>query len=66
LKKFKPDVVMGIPSLLVMNAEQALGLGLDLKIPKVFYAGEAMSETRREFLKKTWKLHILVLPGTPA
>ena len=55
LNKFKPDVVMGIPSLLVMNAEQALGLGHELKIPKVFYAGEAMSEARREFLKKTWK-----------
>ncbi len=54
LNKFKPDVVMGIPSLLVMNAEQAVGLGIDLKIKKVFYAGEAMSETRREFLKKTW------------
>jgi phenylacetate-coenzyme A ligase PaaK-like adenylate-forming protein len=54
LKKFKPDVVMGIPSLLVMNAEQALGIGVDLKIKKVFYAGEAMSESRREFLKKTW------------
>jgi phenylacetate-coenzyme A ligase PaaK-like adenylate-forming protein len=54
LKKFNPDVVMGIPSLLVMNAEQGLGLGMDLKIKKVFYAGEAMSETRREFLKKTW------------
>jgi phenylacetate-CoA ligase len=54
LKKFKPDVVMGIPSLLVMNAEQALGMGVDLKIKKVFYAGEAMSESRREFLKKTW------------
>lgn len=55
LNKFKPDVIMGIPSLLVMNAEQALSLGYDLKVPKVFYAGEAMSETRREFLKKTWK-----------
>ena len=55
LIKFKPDVVMGIPSLLVMNAEQALGLGIDLKIKKVFYAGEAMSETRRDFLRKTWK-----------
>jgi phenylacetate-coenzyme A ligase PaaK-like adenylate-forming protein len=55
LNKFKPDVVMGIPSLLVMNAEQALGLGLELKIKKVFYAGEAMSETRRDFLQKTWK-----------
>nr|MBA2403962.1 hypothetical protein [Bdellovibrionales bacterium] len=55
LMKFKPDAIMGIPSLLVMNAEQALGLGHDLKIPKVFYAGEAMSETRRDFLKNTWK-----------
>ncbi len=55
LNKFKPDVVMGIPSLLVMNAEQALGLGINLKIKKVFYAGEAMSETRRDFLRKTWK-----------
>jgi len=55
LNKFKPDVVMGIPSLLVMNAEQALGLGIDLKIKKVFYAGEAMSETRMNFLKKTWQ-----------
>ena len=55
LNKFKPEVVMGIPSLLVMNAEQGLGLGLDLKIKKVFYAGEAMSETRREFLKKIWR-----------
>lgn len=55
LKKFKPDVIMGIPSLLVMNAEQALSLGYDLKVPKVFYAGEAMSENRRDFLKKIWK-----------
>ena len=54
LNKFKPDAIMGIPSLLVMNAEQGVGLGLTLQVPKVFYAGEAMSETRREFLKKTW------------
>ena len=54
LNKFRPDVVMGIPSLLVMNAEQALSLGFKLQIKKVFYAGEAMSATRREFLQKTW------------
>ncbi len=54
LHKFKPDVVLGIPSLLVMNAEQALAMGLELKIPKVFYAGEAMSKTRREYLEKVW------------
>jgi phenylacetate-coenzyme A ligase PaaK-like adenylate-forming protein len=54
LSKFTPDVVMGIPSLLVMNAEQALALGMNLKIKKIFYAGEAMSETRRDFLQKAW------------
>lgn len=55
LKKFNPDVVMGIPSLLVMNAEQAISMGVELKIKKVFYAGEAMSEARRDFIKKVWK-----------
>jgi phenylacetate-CoA ligase len=54
LKKFKPDVVMGIPSMLVMNAEFALKENIELKVPMVFYAGEALSEIRREFLAKTW------------
>ena len=54
LNKFKPDVVLGIPSLLVMNAEQSQVMGLNLKIPKIFYAGEAMSQTRREYLEKVW------------
>ncbi|MFP5387362.1 MAG: acyl-CoA reductase [Bacteriovoracia bacterium] len=54
LKKFKPDVVMGIPSMLVMNAEYILSQNESLKVPMVFYAGEAMSEIRREFLAKTW------------
>ncbi len=55
LNKFKPDAVMGIPSLLVMNAEEALAKGIEISIPKVFYAGEAMSETRREFIKTHWE-----------
>lgn len=50
LQKFKPQVVVGIPSLLINIAE----LSSDLKVEKVFYAGEALSITRREFLKKTW------------
>lgn len=56
LNKFKPDAVMGIPSLLVMNAELAISQGLELNIPKVFYAGEAMSESRRDFLRSKWKV----------
>jgi phenylacetate-CoA ligase len=54
LKKFRPDVVMGIPSLLIMNAEYSSEQGEELSIPKVFYAGEAMSQSRREYLKKSW------------
>jgi phenylacetate-CoA ligase len=50
LKKFRPDVVMGIPSMLVTTAE----FGRDLNIPMIFYAGEALSDIRREFLAKTW------------
>ncbi len=54
LSKFRPDVVMGIPSLLIMNAEFSHEKGVNLEVPMVFYAGEAMSETRMEFLKSTW------------
>lgn len=55
LKKFKPDVVMGIPSMLVMNAEFMLKAKAEVELPMVFYAGEPLSEVRKEFLKKTWK-----------
>ncbi|MFL5784340.1 MAG: acyl-CoA reductase [Bacteriovoracaceae bacterium] len=54
LDKFKPDVVMGIPSMLVKNAEYLDRKGRDIKVPMVFYAGEALSEPRREYLKKIW------------
>lgn len=54
LKKFSPDVVMGIPSMLVKNAEFFEEKGLELNIPMVFYAGEALSEPRREYLARTW------------
>jgi phenylacetate-CoA ligase len=55
LKRFKPDVVLGIPSLLIMNAEYSLKANIDLSIPMILYAGELLSESRRKFLEKTWK-----------
>lgn len=54
LKKFKPQAVMGIPSLLVMTAEYMEALGESLEIENVFYAGEGLSEIRREYLGKVW------------
>ena len=40
--------------MLVMNAEFMAASGKEIKIPKVFYAGEALSQSRREFLSKVW------------
>lgn len=54
IKKFKPDVVLGIPSMLVMCAEFMASKQESVTIPMVFYAGEAMSQIRREYLEKIW------------
>lgn len=54
MKKFKPDVVMGIPSMLVMNAEYMSSKNESLHIPMVFYAGEALSSVRKTYLEKVW------------
>lgn len=55
LKKFKPDVVMGLPSLLIMNAEYASEKGIELEVPRVFYAGEGLTKSRRDYLQNIWK-----------
>jgi phenylacetate-CoA ligase len=54
LKKFKPQVVMGIPSMLVMNAEYIASRNDEIHVPMVFYAGEALSQVRKEYLQKNW------------
>lgn len=54
LEKFRPQVVMGIPSLLVKLCESMSSEGKSLEIPLLFYAGEALSQTRRDFLKSNW------------
>jgi len=55
LQKFRPDVVMGIPSFLVMNAEYAKNMGIELDIKRIIYAGESLSEERRKYLANNWK-----------
>lgn len=54
LKKFRPNAVMGIPSLLTSLAEFAEEKKEKLSIEHVFYAGEALSTIRQEFLKRVW------------
>jgi phenylacetate-CoA ligase len=54
LQKFRPEVILGIPSMLVSIAEYAQSRDIKLEIDKVFYAGEALSAQRREFLNSVW------------
>lgn len=54
LKKFSPDVVMGIPSVLVMVAEFMAKRDEKIQVPKVLFAGEALSEVRQKYLKEVW------------
>lgn len=63
LKKFTPDIVMGIPSMLVMTAEYMVSKNESLNIPMVFYAGEALSQARIDFLKKTWGTEVFGSAG---
>ncbi len=55
LQKFNPDVILGIPSHLVSVAEYAQSKNIKLKIKKVFYAGEALTEMKRQYLEKMWQ-----------
>jgi phenylacetate-coenzyme A ligase PaaK-like adenylate-forming protein len=63
LEKFKPEVVMGIPSLIVSYAQAALEKNLELNVPKVFYAGEALSPIRMKFLQDVWKTEVFGSSG---
>jgi phenylacetate-coenzyme A ligase PaaK-like adenylate-forming protein len=63
LKKFKPQVVMGIPSMLVKNAEYFSSMNEMIEIPMVFYAGEALSEIRQEYLRLQWNTELFGSAG---
>ena len=57
LMKFRPQVVMGIPSMLIKNAEFMENQSEKVTIPMVFYAGEALSKNRQEYLSRIWGSH---------
>ena len=56
LTKFQPEVIMGIPSLLVELAEYAHQKNVKISVKSVMYAGEALSSIREEFLKASWSV----------
>lgn len=56
LLKFRPKVIMGIPSLLVLVAEKMKQRGLHLKVDKLFYAGERLFEGRIQLFRDVWNV----------
>lgn len=56
LMKFRPKVIMGIPSLLVLVAEKMKQRGLHLKVDKLFYAGERLFEGRIQLFRDVWNV----------
>ena len=52
LELFRPTVLLGLPSLLIRVAEEAERLGLELRIPRILYGGEAMHREARKFLER--------------
>jgi len=52
LLQFKPNVVIGLPSLIVSLGHWIEERELSLSIEKVFYAGERLSEQAWEFLRR--------------
>lgn len=57
LDHHKPEAIFGLPSLIIQYAQAAETQGIELSIPMVFYAGENLSESAREYLRKTWGTH---------
>lgn len=55
LETFKPDAVCGLPSLLTDLARIGRELKAELKIPKVFFAGEHLSANARTYLHECWQ-----------
>lgn len=54
LQKFNPQVVLGIPSLLIALAEAMEASDQKINVSHVIYAGESMSESRMNYLKEIW------------
>lgn len=54
MERFCPNVITGIPSLLLDLARQGAEHGRRLALKKVFYAGEMMSPAGEELLAQRW------------
>ena len=52
--RFKPNVIAGIPSMLLDLARAGVASGLTVRMQKVYYAGEPMSVSMMDLLRSIW------------
>jgi phenylacetate-coenzyme A ligase PaaK-like adenylate-forming protein len=55
LSTFRPQLVFGLPSLLVGYARHCESAGIDVTIERIFYAGEHFNPSAREYVRRVWK-----------
>lgn len=59
----KPNVVFGLPGMLVDIAKKLAEKGVQLKIEKVFYAGEMLKDSSKDILKSLWGVEKFISAG---
>ncbi len=55
LADFKPQFVVGLPSLLISLLHRASELGIELEVPQICYAGEHLNIQARKLFEAKWK-----------
>jgi phenylacetate-CoA ligase len=55
IQKFKPQLIFGLPSLLVTYALEAQKRQLEMVVSHVLYAGEHLTPSAQKFLQEVWK-----------
>ena len=63
LETFRPNVVFGLPGMLLDLAQQLSELEADIRIEKVFYAGEMLKDSTIDSLKSMWGVEKFISAG---
>lgn len=63
IKLFKPNVWLGIPSVIIQLAQEVEKKKLNIEIEKIFYAGEHLSPEAQKYLKKILRTKKIVSAG---
>ncbi|MCD4782926.1 MAG: AMP-binding protein [Candidatus Eremiobacteraeota bacterium] len=63
MELFKPNAVVGLPSMIIQLAEEIERRGLDIKIEKILYGGEHLSPEAIKYLKETVGARVIQSAG---